>query len=312
MEKRKVRGVLLAAVWCVCGAVSMCSQAQEPVWYLKIATSSGTILVSEDGTDRRIIDYSTNINTWENVSPDGRFVLYVDVEEGDAEIFRRNLTTQAIVKLTDNTAVDNHPVWSPDGRQIAFSSNRSGRWQVYVMDNVGSSVSQITKATIGAWKPQFSAIGQFAYLRMATKPGKEQLVDVVAIVASEERTILEKRKVTDLAWSPDGRLIAVGELADEGGRINFVDWATGEVNEIDIRSEVDERLYWHSAFQIHWRPDGGAIACRLPFSGSRSMVGTDKIFGDDEIFVITLEGRNSWFAFDEEDFQIVGWEKASR
>ena len=82
MKKRKLRGALLAAAWFVCGAVSMCSQAQEPAWYLKIATLSGLFLVSEDGADRRIIDDSTNIDTWKNVSPDGRFLLYVDAEEG--------------------------------------------------------------------------------------------------------------------------------------------------------------------------------------------------------------------------------------
>lgn len=289
----------------------MCSHAQEPAWYLKIATSSGTFLVSEDGTDRRVVDDSASLDTWKNASPDGRFVLYVDAADGDAEIFRRNLTTQAIVKLTDNTAVDNHPVWSPDGRQIAFSSNRGGQWQVYVMDDDGSNVIQITEVTVGAWKPQFSATGQLAYLRMATGPGKEQLVDVVTLAAGEERTILAKRRVTDFAWSPDGRLLAVGELADEGGRIGFVDWATGEVSDIDLRSKVDERLYWHSAFQIHWRPDGGAIACRLSFTGSRT-AGTAKIFGDDEIFVITLDGRASWFEFEAGDLQVVGWKKASR
>jgi len=308
---KKVRGALLAAVWCVCRAVCSCSHTQEPAWYLEIASSSGAILVSEDGADRRTVDDPVRLNIGGIVSPDGRFVLYVDAAEGDAEIFRRDLTTQVVVKLTDNTAPDNNPVWSSDGRQIAFSSRRSGRWQVYVMDHDGSNVTQITEATVGAWKPQFSATGQLAYLRMITEPGKEQLVDVVILVTGKERTLLAKRRITDFAWSPNGRLLAIGELADGGGRINFVDWATGEVNEIDLKSEVDERLYWHGAFQIHWRPDSRAIACRLPFTGSRT-VGAAKIFGDEEIFVITLDGRASWFEFEEGDLQVVGWKKASR
>ena len=35
--------------------------------------------------------------------------------------------------LTRNPAIDELPAWSPDGRQIAFNSNRSGNFEIYVM-----------------------------------------------------------------------------------------------------------------------------------------------------------------------------------
>ncbi|HEY3221871.1 MAG TPA: hypothetical protein VGJ80_14170 [Gemmatimonadales bacterium] len=47
------------------------------------------------------------------------------------------------------------PVWSPDGRQLAFSSNRDGAYEVYVMNMSDGVVSRLTRdgATYGpaAW-----------------------------------------------------------------------------------------------------------------------------------------------------------------
>jgi TolB protein len=41
--------------------------------------------------------------------------------------------------------VDSHdPVWSPDGNQIAFYSNRDGDFEIYVVNSDGSNLRQIT------------------------------------------------------------------------------------------------------------------------------------------------------------------------
>src|SRR5688500_4937629 len=49
-----------------------------------------------------------------------------------------------LVRLTNNSAMDDRPVWSPDGRTIAFSSNRDGKKEIYVMDVDGANVKRLT------------------------------------------------------------------------------------------------------------------------------------------------------------------------
>jgi Tol biopolymer transport system component len=49
-----------------------------------------------------------------------------------------------LVKLTNDVAVDELPVWSPDGKSIAFVNDRDGNPEIYTMDADSSNVRQLT------------------------------------------------------------------------------------------------------------------------------------------------------------------------
>src|SRR5207245_6606320 len=49
-----------------------------------------------------------------------------------------------IRQLTQTSASNLRPVWSPDGKRIAFQTNRDGPYHIYVMDADGGNVSQLT------------------------------------------------------------------------------------------------------------------------------------------------------------------------
>jgi TolB protein len=67
-----------------------------------------------------------------------------DDEVGDMEIFVMNADGTGVTQLTDNDDWDGAPVWSPNGKQIAFASDRySDRFgddEIFVMDADGSNV----------------------------------------------------------------------------------------------------------------------------------------------------------------------------
>jgi Tol biopolymer transport system component len=48
-------------------------------------------------------------------------------------------------RLTRNQAGNGFPVWSPDGRHIAFQSSRDGKLDIYVMNADGSNQRRLTK-----------------------------------------------------------------------------------------------------------------------------------------------------------------------
>ncbi len=83
-------------------------------------------------------------------SPDGRFLATVVNQDGIRDIFRLNGDGSGRVRLTQTplwvTAAGNEqpwnnvaPVWSPDGAYIAFLTDRTERWEVWVMNADGSN-----------------------------------------------------------------------------------------------------------------------------------------------------------------------------
>jgi Tol biopolymer transport system component len=84
----------------------------------------------------------------------GKIAFQSDMD-GDNEIYL--LTEEKLRKLTDNSWNDEYPQWSPDGTKIAFNSNPEGKFEVFIMNEDGGGLKQITQtqydAVEHAWLP---------------------------------------------------------------------------------------------------------------------------------------------------------------
>jgi dipeptidyl aminopeptidase/acylaminoacyl peptidase len=72
------------------------------------------------------------------LSPDGRRVAMSRTVQGNFDIWLLDLVRGGLTRLTFDAGQDSIPVWSPDGMQIAFSSNRKSTWDLYVKASNGS------------------------------------------------------------------------------------------------------------------------------------------------------------------------------
>ena len=63
---------------------------------------------------------------------------------GNWDIYALTIGETTARRLTTDPANDGLPAWSPDGRAIAFVSDRGGHWGLWVMDVDGSNPRLIT------------------------------------------------------------------------------------------------------------------------------------------------------------------------
>ena len=66
--------------------------------------------------------------------------------DGNWDIYSMDVNGDNLVQLTDHPASDHLPACLPDGRRIAFASERHGPFNLYVMDRDGNNVIRLTNS----------------------------------------------------------------------------------------------------------------------------------------------------------------------
>ncbi len=96
----------------------------------------GLYLVGPDGGNpQRVTEHDSD------TAPDGfqAKVTFMSSRDGNWEIYTVNADGSALKRLTNNSAEDGLPTWSPDGKSIAFVSTRGGSWAIWAMNSDGSN-----------------------------------------------------------------------------------------------------------------------------------------------------------------------------
>jgi TolB protein len=77
-------------------------------------------------------------------APSGTFVAFMsNARDGNFEIYRVDVASREVTRLTNHPGMDILPAVSPDGRWIAFVSNRDGSWKIYAVPSTGGEVHLI-------------------------------------------------------------------------------------------------------------------------------------------------------------------------
>lgn len=196
---------------------------------------------------RFLVSYRKGINSGADFFPGDGSLLLTLSRSGQADIYKMSADGKNISPLTKGPAgaMNVEPAISPDGKQVAFSSDRSGRPMIYIMNANGSNPRRITFAgkynSTPSWSPDGKQIafagydkGHFdIFVINKDKTGLKRLTDA-------KKANGKPANNESPSWSPDGRHIVFS--SDRTGTKQLFIISPDGTNERQITK--DSRYSW--------------------------------------------------------------------
>jgi hypothetical protein len=182
-------------------------------------------------------------------SPDGYFIAFTTVRDGNAEIYRMDITGHATARLTNNSRDDRDPAWSPDGRTIAFVSDRSGNSDVYTMRRDSTGVRQVTRAIEPDRAPAWSPDGRLLAFE-SVRDGNADIYVIAADGNGERRLTNDPAAETRPTWSADGSSIVFTRSDGSGRHLVAMRVAGGAARPLTAPSQSADAPSWQPGVDL--------------------------------------------------------------
>lgn len=233
------------------------------------------------------------------VSPDGQTLYFASTQHRPtADIYTKSVTGNTVTQLTSDPGNDTMPAISPDGKRLAFCSDRNGNWDIYVLPLDGGSPGQpvqLTSSPTQELHPSWSPDGrQIVFCSLGEQSGQWEIVSIDVDNPAQRRFL---GYGLFPSFSPDGGKIAFQRARYRGTRwfsIWTLDYNKGEATRpTEIAASANA-----ACINPTWSPDGHELAfvtvmnptgqAAASTSGGGSGSGGRPISG--ELWVINVDG----------------------
>ncbi len=203
-------------------------------------------------------------------------LVFTSNRDGNSEIYTSTANGDTQVRLTENSAADTDPVFSPDGSRIAFVSNRDDDREIYVMNADGSGQTRITEHAGDDMDPAWSPDGT----RLAIRRNVDGNNEIFAIDAADggNAVNLTDNAASDFLpdWSPDGEQIVFQRYGGSGSEV-------GVGNEVFLMNA-------DGSGQVNLTSNSGSINDGRPsFAPGGELIAFDSNRGDSRFEIYTMD-----------------------
>ena len=255
------------------------------------AENQDIYVINADGSGERRLTSGPVQSIFPAWSPDGRKIAFtratprrtLGVRRWHTDLYLMNADGSGQRRLTSGAPPQWGPVWSPDGRKIAFRSDSD----IYVINADGSGQRRLTSSPADELFPAWSPDGRKIAFTGATDnvPAVQEPLWEVYVINADGSDKQKLARGLSPVWSPDGRKIAYER--------HGVHLMNAEVHVMNADGTGQRRLVLGAS--PVWSPDGGQILFTR-FVGHVSAAvrehGGDAE-GNTEIFVANVDGSGS-------------------
>ena len=304
------------------------SHKTHPVRFLTVADDGricygydGDIYVKDAGGKPRTVDVTIRSDNSGNgmsvvrvsggsdsdVSPDGTQIAFIS----RGEVFVTSTSYKSVKQVTSTPAAEADVTFSPDGKTLAYASEREGLWNIYTAELFRKEDMNFSNATLITEKPLFRESGTERRAPQYSPDGKE-----IAYIEGRSRLMVlnlesgKTRQITDgsqcystsgtfhYRWSPDGKWFALSYK----GQTNYSGRDIGIVSSKGGGSITNITRSGYSDYAPQWVLGGNALLFKSDMYGKMSQAQWKKL---QDVMIIFLN-RKAYddFRMSEEEKQL--------
>ncbi|WP_246666154.1 Tol-Pal system beta propeller repeat protein TolB [Aquamicrobium sp. LC103] len=183
------------------------SPSRQEITYMSYESGQPQVYLLQIETGQReLVGNFPGMTFAPRFSPDGQKVIMSLLrDDGNSNIFTMDLRSRTTTRLTNSNAIDTSPSYSPNGSQIAFTSDRGGRPHIYVMGADGSNPKRVSFGdgiySTPVWSPRGDLIA------FTKQSGGEFQIGVMRTDGSGERILTSGFLQEGPTWAPNGRVL---------------------------------------------------------------------------------------------------------
>lgn len=209
-----------------------------------------------------------------DLSADGLWLTF-NSQGSREDLFVLGTDGAGMRQLTEDGAKNRGPRWSPDGKRLAYFSNRSGPWEIWLYTLEGGSTQQLTRGATGTaawpvWSPDgkrlvYTIFGFNSFLMDVDRKWNEQSPQALPPMEAQEEIFAA------WDWSPDGRRIAGFTQRGDGQVTGIVSYDLQE-ERFTKWSDVGQDPRWLSDSRRLFFVDEGKLWLLNTGSGTRKII----------------------------------------
>ena len=225
--------------------------AESKIFYVKITGADKEIWEMDyDGANQRPLTHLGTVSLSPRISPDSSRLAFASLGHDGFQIRMFSLVLNRMVNFAAVGGTNITPAWAPNGKDLAYSSSRSGDPEIWVSDANGALARRITSFRGPDVSPVFNPRTGSQIAWISGRTGLPQLY-IMDTDGSAVQRMTDGGYATSVSWSPNGQFLAFAwdrkygpgapggqdiyimeiathrwiQLTHDGGRCDFPSWS---------------------------------------------------------------------------------------